>query len=78
MTKKLKILVVPANEGGCAYYRAIMPFEKLQEHCEDKVEVRMDKNPLGVDEENGSWKLNWKFENLKFWRTVHGKNHRKR
>jgi len=64
--KKLRILVVPANEGGCAYYRAIMPFEKLQEHCGDRVEVKMDKNPLGVDEATGAWKLNWKFENLKW------------
>jgi len=66
MTKKLKILVVPANEGGCAYYRAILPFQKLQEICSDRVEVRMDKNPLGIDEENGSWKINWEFENLKW------------
>lgn len=66
MTKKLRILVVPANEGGCAYYRAIMPFEKLQELCSDKVEVRMDKNPLGVDEVSGTWKPDWKFENLKW------------
>jgi len=64
--KKLKILVVPANEGGCAYYRAIMPFEKLQEICHDRVEVRMDKNPLGVDEASGTWKPDWKFENLKW------------
>ena len=66
MTKKLRILVVPANEGGCAYYRAIMPFEKLQEICSDRVEVRMDKNPLGVDDENGKWQENWEFENLKW------------
>ena len=64
--KKLRILVVPANEGGCAYYRAIMPFEKLQDLCSDRVEVRMDKNPLGVDEGKGNWKPNWEFENLKW------------
>jgi len=66
MTKKLRILVVPANEGGCAYYRAIMPFQKLQELCDDRVEVRMDKNPLGIDEASGIWKPDWEFENLKW------------
>jgi len=30
------------------------------------VEVRMDKNPLGVDEVSGTWKPNWKFENIKW------------
>ncbi len=50
MTKeKIKILVVPANEGGCSYYRAIMPFEKLEEHCGDEVEIRTNKNPLNWD-----------------------------
>tara|TARA_R110000824_G_scaffold160427_2_gene335190 strand:- start:582 stop:1730 length:1149 start_codon:yes stop_codon:yes gene_type:complete len=44
---KLKILVVPANDGGCSYYRAIMPFEKLQYHCKDEVEIRFNKNPIG-------------------------------
>ena len=64
--KKLRILVVPANDGGCAYYRAIMPFEKLQELCHDRVEVRMDKNPLGLKEDDGTWLPNWEFENLKW------------
>jgi len=43
---KLKILVVPANDGGCSYYRAIMPFEKLLQYCSDEVEIRFNKNPL--------------------------------
>tara|TARA_R110000787_G_scaffold194973_1_gene306345 strand:+ start:669 stop:1850 length:1182 start_codon:yes stop_codon:yes gene_type:complete len=46
MTSKIKILVVPANEGGCSYYRAIMPFQKLLQHCKDDVEIRFNKNPL--------------------------------
>jgi len=49
MTKKLKILVCPANEGGCAYYRIILPANKLIEHHSDEVEVRIDMNPLGWD-----------------------------
>tara|TARA_R110002020_G_scaffold406872_1_gene617014 strand:+ start:492 stop:1649 length:1158 start_codon:yes stop_codon:yes gene_type:complete len=52
MTKeKIKILVVPANDGGCSYYRAIMPFEKLQQHCGEEVEIRFDKNPLNWNTE---------------------------
>lgn len=48
---KLKILACPANEGGCAYYRIILPFQKLQELHSDEVEVRMDMNPLGWDKD---------------------------
>lgn len=46
MSDKLKILVVKANDGGCAYYRAISPFSKLQELYPDKVEVIIEENPL--------------------------------
>jgi glycosyltransferase involved in cell wall biosynthesis len=52
---KLKILVVPANEGGCSYYRAIMPFQKLQQHCSDEVEVRINQNPLNWSPETNSY-----------------------
>lgn len=48
--RRLKITVVYPNEGGCAYYRALMPFKKLQELYPDHVTVRFVKNPLGVDE----------------------------
>ena len=51
--EKLKILCVPANEGGCSYYRIIAPMRKLEELYGDKVEVRWDKNPLGIDEKTG-------------------------
>ena len=66
---KLKILVVPANDGGCAYYRAWLPFNKLIQHYGDKVEVRFNKNPLGVEEEGpkaGQWKEDWEFEDMKW------------
>ena len=46
--EKLRILVYPANRGGCAYYRALMPLAKLAEKFPDKVEVRFDENPLGI------------------------------
>ena len=45
---KLRILVFPANKGGCAYYRALMPFAKLAEKFPDRVEVRFEENPLGL------------------------------
>ncbi len=66
---KLKILVVPANDGGCAYYRAWLPFNKLAQHFGDKVEVRFNKNPLGIEEEGpnvGKWKEGWEFEDMKW------------
>ncbi len=44
--KKLKILACPANKGGCAYYRIIMPMEKLAELYPDDVEVRFNYDPL--------------------------------
>ena len=49
--EKLKILACPANEGGCAYYRIILPMQKLMELHGDEVEVRIDMNPLGWDKE---------------------------
>ena len=49
--RKLRILACPANEGGCAYYRIIMPMQKLMELHSDEVEVRIDMNPLGWDKE---------------------------
>ena len=66
MKEKLKILAVPANEGGCAYYRIISPVRKLEELYGDHVEVRWNKNPLGIDEETGQWKEDWDFEDMKW------------
>lgn len=66
---KLKILAVPANEGGCAYYRVIAPYNKIQEIHGDEVEVRMNKNPLGVIESGpdaGKWQQDWDFEDMKW------------
>lgn len=48
---KLKILVVPANDGGCAYYRAWDPFRKLAAQYPDDVEIKFNKNPLQIVEE---------------------------
>ena len=61
---KLKILVVPANDGGCAYYRAWAPFAKLAEQFPDHVEVRFDKNPLGFETSSNSWPEDWDHANM--------------
>lgn len=47
--KKLKILVVHPNEGGCAYYRSLMPYRKLLELYPDKLDIQFNDNPLCLD-----------------------------
>jgi len=66
MSEKLKILACPANEGGCAYYRVIAPYKKLEELYGDEVEVRWNKNPLGVEEKDGSFIPDWDFADMKW------------
>ena len=71
MAKKLKILACPSNHGGCAYYRILLPMQKLEEHYGDEVEVRWDDNPLGwVKAEEGikgsKTPANFDYENLKW------------
>ena len=64
---KLKILCCPANDGGCSYYRAWAPFAKLAEKFPDLVELRFNKNPLGIIEEgekSGTWQEDWEFEDM--------------
>ena len=53
MAEKLKILACPSNHGGCAYYRILLPMNKLQELYPDEVEVRFDDNPLGWTKQEG-------------------------
>jgi glycosyltransferase involved in cell wall biosynthesis len=48
--RKLRITVALPNRGGCAYYRAISPYEKLAELYPNVVEVRFTENLLGLDE----------------------------
>lgn len=63
--RKLKILVSPANKGGCSYYRAWNPFEKIQEQFSNLLEFKYNENPLEVDREknaegvDGYKDLNW-------------------
>ena len=64
--RKLNILVVPANEGGCAYYRAWSPYQKLAELYPNVCDIRFDKNPLGIDEEKGELNLEFEYENIKW------------
>ena len=49
--KKLKILVFNPNEGGCAYYRCLKPYKKLEELYPDNVEIRFNDNPLQLNME---------------------------
>jgi glycosyltransferase involved in cell wall biosynthesis len=46
LPRKLRLLAVPPNEGGCAQYRVIIPCKKIQEALSDYIEVRFNKNPL--------------------------------
>lgn len=64
--RKLRVLCAPSNEGGCAFYRLINPYKKLEELHSDRIEVRWNKNPLGLDEKTGKWKENWEFEDMKW------------
>ena len=63
--RKLRVLVAPANKGGCSFYRAWNPFEKLQEQFPDLFEFRYTENPLEVDMEkktdgvNGYVDMKW-------------------
>jgi len=52
LNRKLRILVVFANHGGCSYYRQLSPMKILQEELPDKVEVRFTDNPLEADPKN--------------------------
>jgi glycosyltransferase involved in cell wall biosynthesis len=49
--RKLRIAVALPNKGGCAYYRAMSPYEKLAQLYPNVVEVRFTENILGIDEE---------------------------
>tara|TARA_A100001515_G_scaffold134786_1_gene125211 strand:+ start:686 stop:1849 length:1164 start_codon:yes stop_codon:yes gene_type:complete len=64
--EKLKILVVPANDGGCSYYRAIMPFQKLKQHCPDDVDIKFNKNPIDWVMEKQTSDPESTFEDLKW------------
>jgi glycosyltransferase involved in cell wall biosynthesis len=53
LNRKLRILVVFANHGGCSYYRQLSPMKVLGEELADKVEVRFNDNPLDLDMATG-------------------------
>jgi glycosyltransferase involved in cell wall biosynthesis len=65
--RKLRILVAPANKGGCSYYRAWSPFQKIQEQFPNLIDFKYNENPLevsGTNEEqvegaNGYEDLHW-------------------
>ena len=51
--RKLRILAVYANHGGCSFYRTLSPMKVLQEEHPDKVEIRFTDNPLQLDQATG-------------------------
>jgi|14BtaG_2_1085337.scaffolds.fasta_scaffold03566_5 glycosyltransferase involved in cell wall biosynthesis len=67
MAEKLKILACPSNHGGCAYYRILLPMEKLAELYPDDVEVRWDDNPLGWNADTKTeTPSDFEYENIKW------------
>ena len=67
MAEKLKILACPSNHGGCAYYRILLPMEKLAELYPDDVEIRWDDNPLGWDADTKTeTPPDYEYENMKW------------
>ena len=67
---KWNILVVPPNSGGCAYYRAILPAEKLSEHCSDRVNVKTELDPLGVTKTEDKQPMNVEENELLNWADI--------
>jgi glycosyltransferase involved in cell wall biosynthesis len=72
--RKLRILVVLPNEGGCAYYRGRLPFEILVKQYPNVVEVRFEKNPLGLNTDTGKWKDDWDWSDVDWADIVFGNN----
>lgn len=50
----------------CAFYRAINPFNKLQELFPHRVDVKIVDNPLGRKPDNSGWEENWDFADMKW------------
>ena len=63
--RKLRMLIAPANKGGCSYYRAWNPFKKLEVQFPELMEFRYNENPLEIDMEkkeegtDGYKDINW-------------------
>lgn len=67
--RKLRIAVALPNRGGCAYYRAITPYEVLAKLYPNVVEVRFTENILGIDEDSAKrgipkWKDGWDWADM--------------
>lgn len=50
MDRKLRILGIVPNSGGCSFYRCIQPLKLMERELGDKVEIRFTENPLQFDE----------------------------
>lgn len=49
MDKKIKVLCVPSDEGGCGLHRSLAPHLKLDELYSDEFDVTIDYNPNWSD-----------------------------
>lgn len=56
--RKLRILAVFPNLGGCTQFRMVVPLRKMEEKLSDRVEIRYNDNPLEWIEENNTAKPN--------------------
>jgi len=69
--RKLRITVALPNQGGCAYYRNILPYTKLAELYPNVVEVKFDENILGINvkatqKDKNPWLPNWEWETMRW------------
>jgi glycosyltransferase involved in cell wall biosynthesis len=69
LNRPLRIAVALPNKGGCAYYRAIVPYAKLAQLYPNVVEVRFTENILGLNEEAAkkgvfSWITDWQWDDM--------------
>jgi len=44
----------------------ILPYQKLAELHPDKVQIKFNFNPLGMDKDKGTWEKDWDFEDMKW------------
>lgn len=66
LKRKLRILAIKPNDGGCGYYRCILPFRKLGTICNEFVEVIIMQNPLAADKEKRRFVPDWDFYEMKW------------
>lgn len=51
--RKLRILLFPPNQGGCAFYRVINPGNKIKDMFSNVIDFRYNENPLNLNTSSG-------------------------